>query len=207
MTPLAMRSKPPLTRRIVSCASRSPSSEITTVSTAAAMSAACVSISSPVVTSVTRMRSAWSCRHNAQRLRCSSGSPPVSITRCTCSARIASMCRSRSSAEISRLSALAFQMSHITHLQLQALCTLNARIGRLSSRWVTRPRARRAISPGPTISAQPRSRVPEAASARRGGRSIAPPAAGIRRAGPATNRRRSHRIRTASPAPRLPARR
>ena len=31
--------------------------------------------------------------------------------------------------EISRLSALAFQMSHITHRQLQALCTLSARIG------------------------------------------------------------------------------
>ena len=61
------------------------------------MSAACVSISSPVVTSVMRMRSACSCRHSAQRLRCSSGSPPVSITRCTRSARIASTWRSRSS--------------------------------------------------------------------------------------------------------------
>ncbi len=36
---------------------------------------------------------------------------------------MSSRCRSRSAVEISRLSALAFQMSHITQRQLQALCT------------------------------------------------------------------------------------
>ena len=92
-----MRSKPPLTRRIESCASRSPSSEITTVSTERAISAACCSISNPVVTSVMRMPSSCSSRQSAHRLRCSSGSPPVSITRCTCSARMDSTWRSSSS--------------------------------------------------------------------------------------------------------------
>ena len=135
---------------------------------------------SPVVTSVTRMRSACSSLQSAHKFRCRSGSPPVSITRWTRSARIASTCRDKSSALISRFSALAFQMSHITQRQLHALCTLSARIGRLSSRPVTRLRARRVISAGPTISG-PRTRVPAAASSTRAGRSSVPRAGRARR--------------------------
>ena len=57
---------------------------------------------------------------------------------------MSSTCRSRSASAISRLSALAFQMSHITQRQLQALCTLSARIGSELSRSArSRLRARR----------------------------------------------------------------
>ncbi len=121
ITPFAIRSKPPFTRRMPSCSSRGPSSEITTVSTYDATSAACCSISNPVVTSVMRMRSACSSLQSAHRFRCSSGSPPVSITRWTRSARMASTWRDKSSELISRFSELAFQMSHMTQRQLHAL--------------------------------------------------------------------------------------
>ena len=74
--PRAMRSKPPRTRRIASCTSGGPSIDTTTSSTRGAIAAACGAISSPVVTSVTRMPCSCSRSQSDHRLECSSGSPP-----------------------------------------------------------------------------------------------------------------------------------
>ena len=122
---------------------------------------------------------------SAHRLRCRSGSPPVSITRCTCRRADRRDMRGRDRlVEISRLSALAFQMSHITQRQLQALCTLSARIGRLCSR----PGHAAAGAPA-RASAGPHHQwttsKPGSCSvicSTRAGRSSAPPAAARRRA-------------------------
>ena len=147
------------------------------------MSAACGSISSPVVTSVMRMPKRLQLRCRAPRdcdaaaARRRSASPAARAARG--SRRRAA--RDRPS-EISRLSALAFQMSHITQRQLQALCTLSARIGRLSSRCVTRLRARRAISPGPPSVQHLEAGFLQPHLRARAGRSSARRAAAIRRA-------------------------
>ena len=83
---------------------------------------------------------------------------------------------------ISRVSAFAFQMSHITQRQLHALCTLSARIGSDSS--AMRPAARRA--PG-----QLRRRSPSTPPAR--GRARSAEALATRRATQRASRRVGHR--------------
>ena len=161
-----------------SCTSRGPSSEITTVSTYDATSAACCSISNPVVTSVMRMRSACSSLQSAHRFRCRSGSPPVSITRWTRSARMASTWRDK----IVRadLALFGVGLPDVAHHAAAVARAVNAQ---RENRQAFDPAGHPAASPPrhfgeaqPLV--RPRSLVPAAAFSTRAGRSIAPPIRG-----------------------------
>ncbi len=92
------------------------------------MNAACRSTDKPEVRRVSRTPSRCSSRHSAGKSECMRGSPPEKTTHLTLSARKPSTWGFRSSSLISRTCRI-FQISHITHRQLQRLWGRSTRIG------------------------------------------------------------------------------
>src|SRR5581483_780078 len=121
--------KAPLILRTPSCTGSGPSRDTITSSTNSAIALARLASSRPVVSSVVRTPHSFRSAHRPLKLRCSSGSPPVSTTCRTPSLRSESLCR-ENSLKSSSLPFLRCQMSHIRQRQLQCSCTCRRRIGR-----------------------------------------------------------------------------
>ena len=85
-----------------------------------------------------RTSSAFNWSQNDHRLECIRGSPPDNTIHFTPRRRKASRCGLRSAGVISRLSMFAFQMSHITHLQLHRLCGMSTKMGKALTRPLMR---------------------------------------------------------------------